>query len=448
MSTNKLNVEGILLLEQPFAKVPYENLRKIFRTSQKYIEREMTAVQNASLELEKRATQHTYEPSEALKTIDSMIGRVEGLKRKLSDLSDRCTIPTHAVMRKRLEHLNSLDTMSGRDDAEFNRWADIRLDRWLVDWALRTGKEKTARQIAHDRGIEALVDIDLFSEIHRIEDALRNHSCTEALAWCSENKSALRKIKSTLEFDLRLQEYIELTRARKYEEAIPYSKKYLTPWYETHGVQITQAFNLLAFPPTTTCAPYKRLYDTERWTVLSRTFRLAAYNLSTLPTEPLLHLALYAGLASLKLPSCYPLPPTSASAPSNPPIAFSSSSTSLPFSPSTYSSLSANLIGTAPYSNSTTRDSSKSIDCPICDHECLGELAKEVPWSHHVNSTIVCRISGKIMDEDNMPLCFPNGYVYSREALEDMAAKRGGQVTCPRTGDTCDFSVLRKVFIS
>jgi CTLH/CRA C-terminal to LisH motif domain len=62
---------------------------------------------------------------------------------------------------------------------------------------------------------------------------------------------------STLEFDLRLQEYIELTRVRKYEEAIPYSKKYLTPWYETHGVQITQAFNLLAFPPTTTCTPYK-----------------------------------------------------------------------------------------------------------------------------------------------------------------------------------------------
>jgi macrophage erythroblast attacher len=151
-------------------KVPYENLRKIFRTSQKYIEREMTAVQNASLELEKKATQHTYEPSEALKTIDNMIGRVEGLKRKvrtfpctkwqsqtvgqLSDLSDKSTIPTHAIMRKRLEHLNSLDTMPGRDDAEFNRWADTRLDRWLVDWALRTGKEKTARQIAHDRGIE------------------------------------------------------------------------------------------------------------------------------------------------------------------------------------------------------------------------------------------------------------------------------------------------------
>ena len=57
-------------------------------------------------------------------------------------------------MRKRLQHLNSLETMSGRGDVEFSQWADTRLDRWLVDWALRTGKEKTARQIAHDRGIE------------------------------------------------------------------------------------------------------------------------------------------------------------------------------------------------------------------------------------------------------------------------------------------------------
>ena len=35
----------------------------------------------------------------------------------------------------------------------------------------------------------------LFSDIRRIEDALARHSCTEALAWCSENKAALRKMK-------------------------------------------------------------------------------------------------------------------------------------------------------------------------------------------------------------------------------------------------------------
>jgi hypothetical protein len=119
------------------------------------------------------------------------------------------------------------------------------------------------------------VDIDLFTEIRRIEDALARHSCAEALAWCNENKTVLRKIKvsnfslvpypvcyilllqNTLEFDLRLQEYIELSRARKTMDAIAYSKKHLISWQDTHLAQIQQASTLLAFPPTTTCGPYK-----------------------------------------------------------------------------------------------------------------------------------------------------------------------------------------------
>ena len=40
-------------------------------------------------------------------------------------------------------------------------------------------------------------------------------------------------------------------------------------------------------------------------------------------------------------------------------------------------------------------------------------LAHEVPMSHHVNSTIVCRISGQVMDSENEPMAFPNGNVYS-----------------------------------
>jgi macrophage erythroblast attacher len=118
----------------------------------------------------------------------------------------------------------------------------------------------------------------------------------------------------------------------------------------------------------------------------------------------------------------------------------------------------------------------KNRDCPVCD-SWLGKLAEEVPFSHHVNSTIVCRLSGKIMDEDNAPMAFPNGYVYSREvrsdppsgyfippprglflfllitsgknqALEEMSAQNEGKVKCPRTQEECDFSKLKKVYIS
>ena len=58
---------------------------------------------------------------------------------------------------------------------------------------------------------QSLVDIDLFTDIRRIEGALQAHSCTEALAWCSENKVALRKIKVSQGASL-LSQAPELTR--------------------------------------------------------------------------------------------------------------------------------------------------------------------------------------------------------------------------------------------
>ncbi len=122
---------------------------------------------------------------------------------------------------------------------------------------------------------KTLVDIDLFSDIRRIENALNRQSCTEALAWCSENKAALRKVKvgssacssmsrpmtflpkNPLEFDLRLQEFIELSRIRNLMEAIAYQKKYLIQWQDTHSAQINQAAALLAYTPATAFGPYK-----------------------------------------------------------------------------------------------------------------------------------------------------------------------------------------------
>ncbi|KAK7681364.1 hypothetical protein QCA50_015455 [Cerrena zonata] len=398
MAGNRINTEGIMLFEQPFARVPYENYRKVFRTSQKHIEKDFGAIQVASKELSKR----TIDPEtdeETLKALDGMINRVTNLKRKLSDLHQSSGAPTLAVMHERLQHLATAENLQNDSGHEYAQWADTRLERWLVDWALRNGKEKTAKQLAEERGLEKLVDIDLFSDIRRIEDALRRQSCAEALAWCSENKAALRKLKNPLEFDLRLQEFIELARARKLTDAIAYQKKYLIQWHETHAAQIRQASALIAFMPHTSCGPYKRLYDPGRWLSLVHAFRLAIYNLSTLPTEPLLHLAIYGGLASLKLPSCYD-------------------------------------------------HETKNMDCPVCDPN-LGRLAEEVPFSHHLNSTIVCSLTGKIMNEDNWPMAFPGeGNVYSKEALEDMATRNNGFVTCPRTGERCHFSALRKVFIS
>lgn len=100
---SKVNPEGMMLFEQPFARVsgldsftyemlktrggmqvPYENYRKIFRTSQRHVERELGAVLTTSNELASQAASGTLNSDDILKSMDNMIGRVENLKRKVN----------------------------------------------------------------------------------------------------------------------------------------------------------------------------------------------------------------------------------------------------------------------------------------------------------------------------------------------------------------------------
>jgi macrophage erythroblast attacher len=100
---NKLDVESRLLFEQPFAKVlvisfkhtsilklfsfaqvPYENYRKVFRTSAKHIEREFNALQNNSKDITNRYKAGNVPSEDIVLPIDNMVGRMETLKRKVS----------------------------------------------------------------------------------------------------------------------------------------------------------------------------------------------------------------------------------------------------------------------------------------------------------------------------------------------------------------------------
>jgi hypothetical protein len=43
-----------------------------------------------------------------------------------------------------------------------------------------------------------MVDIQLFAQAKKIQDALQRHSCKECLQWCSDNRSGLKKSKVSL----------------------------------------------------------------------------------------------------------------------------------------------------------------------------------------------------------------------------------------------------------
>ncbi|WWC94190.1 hypothetical protein V866_001030 [Kwoniella sp. B9012] len=496
------STNGALILEEPLIRTPYELLRRSHRSAQRQVEKDFNAVSVAlqSIVRSLNTSPSTEEGRQSLvNKLDQVGERAKGLKRKLDDIQPNTRDPT--PLRSRLEYLNTLTpapskiekkengdakpangdgdgdvkmendgVINGNEEAENTEpepkqqpllTFDATLDRYIVDYLLRTGRLKTAESLARKQNIEALVDIKLFTELSKIENALmEKHSCAEALAWCGENRGTLKKTKNNLEFTLRLQEFIELCRKRDIVSAIAYSRKNLAPWAATHMAEIQQGMTLMSFGERTGVEIYKKLYDPSRWKTVRDSFRSTFLTLYAQPSQPVLSLALSAGLSSLRLPSCVRHISPSSKVDIKSPNLPQSHIPLLPAAPPLHN-LESLLVSehlTAPlggdHCDSPKEDLNEhpdkpvgNIDCPTCD-ENLKVLSKELPMSHHVNSTIVCRISGKVMDSQNEPMAFPNGYVYSSKALREMANANFGVVTCPRTRDSCSFERLRKVYIS
>ncbi|KAK1322481.1 hypothetical protein QJS10_CPA03g01158 [Acorus calamus] len=375
-----------LKLEHQLLRVPLEHLKKTMRSNHRTVEKEVTSVLS-SVVAEAASSQQDISKEAAVHHLSSLVSRLQGLKRKLEEGSKQESLQVQRC-RARLDHL---------DVASVGDWGDTRLKRILVDYLLRLSYYDSAIKLAQISGIQDLVDIDVFIDAKKVIDALQNKEVGPALAWCAENKSRLKKSKSKFEFQLRLQEFIELVRADNNLRAITYARKYLAPWGATHMKELQRVMATLAFKSNTECLTYKVLFEPKQWDHLVELFRQEFCKLYGMILEPLLHIFLQAGLSALKTPFCY------------------------------------------------EEDCTK--DDPL-SQESFRKLALPLPFSKQHHSKLVCYITKELMDTENPPLVLPNGYVYSTKALEDMAKKNDGKITCPRTGYVCNFTDLVKAYIS
>lgn len=75
-------------------------------------------------------------------------------------------------------------------------------------------------------------------------------------------------LQSKFEFQLRLQEFIELVRADtadSYKQAILYARKHLVPWGATHMKELQHVLATLAVKSTTECTKYKVKFSFFWW---------------------------------------------------------------------------------------------------------------------------------------------------------------------------------------
>lgn len=191
--------------------MPYELSRRNFKNAQRVIEH-TSATTATSLTATAKAASKSASPDATLESLDSLISKMQGLKRKLEGLHEE-EMRIHKSAKARLEHLQNLYDVNSLVDVKYDEWSRTRLSRLLVDYLLREGYSESAAHLATSKGITDLVDVDAFVACHKIERSLREGmSTTLALEWCKEHSKELKKGGSVLEFELRLQQYIELVR--------------------------------------------------------------------------------------------------------------------------------------------------------------------------------------------------------------------------------------------
>lgn len=178
--------------DQPLLRLPHELARRNFKSVQRIVERERDHVLPTLKDTANAVLSNSQAVDQTLAALDAMISRMQGLKRKMENLQkDEKKIQSQS--RKRIQHLEALYEIPSLADVKYDKWSRVRLDRLVVDHMLRAGYVESAKQLARDKDIEELVDLDVFIQCQRITDSLRRGETKDALQWCGENKTALKK---------------------------------------------------------------------------------------------------------------------------------------------------------------------------------------------------------------------------------------------------------------
>ncbi|ODQ63421.1 hypothetical protein NADFUDRAFT_84536 [Nadsonia fulvescens var. elongata DSM 6958] len=328
MSFNPMNA---VQLEEPLLRVPFETSRRTFKNAQKIMDHDFEVVSSTIGQKSKLSNANNGEEGKTrvLQEMDSLIERVQGLKRKMDVLAieQRSNINTIGV---RIGHLNEIfcgssasklvetnaeksDISSktitegeykdskeviglseekniddedgdnfefGDDDldyedymntsmhlkrkkedheqsAKYDTFSHIRMTRLLIDHLLKTAKPLTAKALVESSNLAALVDTDILVKAHNVIAALmppENHqppNINALLTWCmTDAKQFLKKNRSSLEFETRLQAYIELVRQGKINEAVAYYSKWLVKWSDDgieYYTKLKECAGLLAY---------------------------------------------------------------------------------------------------------------------------------------------------------------------------------------------------------
>lgn len=325
-----------IFIENALIKIPLESLSRNVKNEQKQVAKELENVTSTLADLrQKKAT-----AKEAKNSIADLVGRLQGLKRKLESWHEESEADLERA-HVRVQHLCHRQAHAAAPSPDQD---DARIDRLIAEHLARQGLLLSANMLVRQADLRMLIDTQLFEQAQPIVEAVKEGDVGPALKWCVANRARLKKNKSTLEFQLRLQALIELVRRDCLEEAVMYSRNHLGPAALEDEEQklplLKRYMAVLAFGKDTHVQPYKFFMQLERRADLAQRVKEEMWQTALLPPQSQLAVSVLAGLSCLKSTRCVETP-------------------------------------------------DPSTRCPVC-HLALSQIAALVPYVNRRNSTLRC----------------------------------------------------------
>lgn len=401
--------------------IPTELIKKNLKSIQKLVEKlkKQTAEEVAAI---KKNPQLSAE--QKLQHVRKLIRNYETFQKKL-----KAAVQKDEDYRQRLahrgKHLAKLSefAIAKTDDDQVLDLHNEKLISWfrqeanllIVDYLLKSNTRRDTnlgRQLMDglastfdDVLLDKLIDADVYESFNRVYISIEDHDLEPILAWYNENKNALKKFGSNLQFEIHYCRYLLIIELGSVAEAIAYCKLHLAPYanrshytdddlinFDSNLKRLTKVGAPLVYASLRLGSKPSVLNNSlaeERWRGLSQCFTDDFTRIFAIPkTYPLL-IYLAAGLSSLKTKSCYCNKENTIFGPHQPDKLFAPA---------------RNLPLRGP--NYYYRILKKINQCPVCLPE-LFQLAQSLPYAQLLTSIF------------NNPFKLPNGNIYPFDKLVD-----------------------------
>ncbi|GMT29143.1 hypothetical protein PFISCL1PPCAC_20440 [Pristionchus fissidentatus] len=469
MATGHPQYDELTAVEYSSLRVPYETLNRKFRHMQKNIEK-------AAFRFSKE-----NEMNMKKKTREAKIRGAEELSRPLSiaisSLEDSIAMATSSIdeeialletMMTRIAFLQCGPSLDEEADADTkNLWDVKRADRMVAEQLLRFGYIDTAKKLVKESGIEPLVDIEPYEKACAVIYSLQNHSMALLHEWINEHRSRLKRVTSSLEVNMWMQEAIELVRKDDRKGAIAIMRKHVTPNGNEKKkggdvdmervekkremdegrlpLHFEQVNSLIMMGRNTKMEKLKVMLGNGRWTELIDMFREDFASLYQLPDHTSFSVALQVGICAHKTPWCTKDGNKMRTKRRQREAKESQEERQLLIDEGKIKWTPTLDLEEEDRRYKEEKEKKKKDDCPCCDPIAF-KIAEGLPYAHVSNSRLFCAHTREVLNEDNQPYQLPSGYVYGQKGLL-LLEREPNMYLCPRTDQLFQRHSAQRLYI-